>query len=242
MTGCGVNPPRPRERIIATARDLFRRHGIRGIGVDAIAEAADTNKMTLYRHFGSKDELVVACLRDLAGEADAIWSEFERDYPGEPLAQLHAWVRAGAECVGNSSRGCDMANVAVELAEGDHPARHVIEEFKMKQRDRLATLCRSAGIAQAELLADALSLLLEGARVSRQSVGSVGPCMHLITIGEAMIIAFARDAEGQASRAVLGFVPNLSPVENEHRTELGCGLIKPEPEPDSTKLCKGEVS
>ena len=61
MKDCGVAPPKPRERIINTARDLFRKYGIRGIGVDAIADAADTNKMTLYRHFGSKDDLVVAC-------------------------------------------------------------------------------------------------------------------------------------------------------------------------------------
>src|SRR6266481_1672547 len=64
---------KPRERIISTARDLFRKHGIRGIGVDAIADAAGGNKMTLYRHFGSKDDLVVACLRDAAREADVIW-------------------------------------------------------------------------------------------------------------------------------------------------------------------------
>ena len=49
---------RPRERIVASAQDLFHRHGIRGVGVDTIAEAAGTNKMTLYRHFGSKDELI----------------------------------------------------------------------------------------------------------------------------------------------------------------------------------------
>ena len=101
MAECGVVALKPRERIISTARDLFRKHGIRGIGVDAIADAADTNKMTLYRHFGSKDDLVVACLRDVAGEADAIWNGFEQDYPGDPLAQLHAWVRVGAECVGD---------------------------------------------------------------------------------------------------------------------------------------------
>jgi AcrR family transcriptional regulator len=193
MKDCGVAPPKPRERIINTARDLFRKHGIRGIGVDAIADAADTNKMTLYRHFGSKDDLVVACLRDVAGEADAMWNEFEQDYPGDPLAQLQAWVRAGAECIGDDGRGCDMANVAVELAKSDHPARHVIEEFKTEQRDRLAKLCREAGIAQADLLADALSLLLEGARVSRQSVGVEGPCAHFITIGKAVIAAFARE-------------------------------------------------
>ena len=197
MKDCGVAPPK-RDRVSAssTLRGIcFAKHGIRGIGVDAIADAADTNKMTLYRHFGSKDELVVACLRDVAGEADAIWNEFEQDFPGDPLAQLQAWVRAGAECIGDDGRGCDMANVAVELAKSDHPARHVIEEFKTEQRDRLAKLCRDAGIAQADLLADALSLLLEGARVSRQSVGIEGPCAHFITIGKAVIAAFARETE-----------------------------------------------
>ena len=67
-------PPKPRERIISTARDLFRKHGIRGIGVDAIADVAGTNKMTLYRHFGSKDDLVIACLREVAQDAEAIWN------------------------------------------------------------------------------------------------------------------------------------------------------------------------
>jgi AcrR family transcriptional regulator len=196
MVECSAVLLKPRERTISTARELFRKHGIRGIGVDAIADAADTNKMTLYRHFGSKDDLVVACLRDVAGEADAIWRRFEQDYPGDPLAQLHAWVRVGAECVGDDGRGCDMANVAVELAESDHPARHVIEEFKTQQRNRLATLCRDAGIAKADLLADTLWLLLEGARVSRQSVGVQGPCAHFITIGEAVIAAFAREEAG----------------------------------------------
>jgi AcrR family transcriptional regulator len=225
ITGCGVDPPKPRERIIATARDLFRKHGIRGIGVDAIADAADSNKMTLYRHFGSKDDLVVACLRAVAGEADAIWSKFERDCPGEPLAQLHAWVRAGAECVGKDGRGCDMANVAIELAESDHPARHVIEEFKMKQRDRLARLCRDAGIVQAELLADALSLLLEGARVSRQSVGVVGPCMHFITIGDAMIAAFA-DVKGRRNSEVAVRVRRGKPSPKPHEAARRNNTLK----------------
>jgi AcrR family transcriptional regulator len=189
-------PAKPRERIISTARDLFRKHGIRGIGVDAIAEEAGTNKMTLYRHFGSKDDLVVACLREAARDADAIWSGFEAVHPGDPLAQLHAWIRCGAECAVGDGRGCDMANAAVELAESDHPARCVIEAFKTAHRDRLAKLCRDAGIAKADLLADTLSLLLEGARVSRQSAGVEGPCARFITIGEAVIAAFAHRTKG----------------------------------------------
>ncbi len=192
MYACQMVPLRPRERIIATARELFRKHGIRGIGVDAIAEAAGTNKMTLYRHFGSKDDLVVACLRNVASEADVIWAGFETDYPNDPMAQLHAWVRIGAECALGDARGCDLLNAAVELAETGHPARHVIEKFKNEQRSRLVKLCADAGITDAELLADSLYLLIEGARVSCQSVGTEGPGARFIAIAEATIAAFLR--------------------------------------------------
>jgi AcrR family transcriptional regulator len=184
--------PRPRDRIVVTARDLFHRHGIRGIGVEAIAEAAGTNKMTLYRHFGSKDDLIIECLLKVASDAEAVWTELETTYPGDPLARLHGWVRRAADCVLADGRGCDMANAAVELSEAGHPARRVIEEFKTAQRNRLAQLCRAAGVAQAELLADTLSLLLEGARVSRQSVGAEGPSARFVRMSEAIIASFGR--------------------------------------------------
>src|SRR4029079_4359070 len=145
----GGVPLRPRERISSTARDLFRKHGIRGVGVDAITEAAGTNKMTLYRHFESKDELIIECLRATASKAAAIWDAFEAEYPGDKLAQLHAWVRKVSEMLAADSRGCDMANAAVELSETDHPARRVIKELKEAQRERLVSLCRDAGVGQA---------------------------------------------------------------------------------------------
>ena len=208
MEAC-PGPTRPRERIIKTARELFRRHGMRGVGVDAIAEQAGTNKMTLYRHFGSKDELIVACLREVAVENDEIWSDLEAAHPGDPMAQLHAWLRVGAECAVGDARGCDMANAAVELAETGHPARHVIEEFKIAHRNRLAQLCRAAGISKGDLLADSLWLLLEGARVSNQSVGVEGPSAHFISIGEAMIAAFAQSG---AAAPPAASVAHPSPV------------------------------
>ena len=182
---------RPRDRIVATARDLFHRHGIRGIGVEAIAEAAGTNKMTLYRHFASKDDLIVECLQRVARDADTFWAELESTWPGDPLAQLHGWVRGAAECLATDGRACEMANATVELSEAGHPARRVIEDFKSAQRDRLAKLCRAAGIAKPRLLADTLSLLFEGARVSRQSVGPDGPSAKFVAMSEAVISAFA---------------------------------------------------
>src|SRR5258705_9667119 len=83
----------PKDRILAAAGDLFYRHGIRAVGVEAIAEAAGTNKMTLYRHFSSKDELVAECLRQTANAADARWDRLEKLHPGDELAQLGAWFR-----------------------------------------------------------------------------------------------------------------------------------------------------
>ena len=180
------NPPR--ERILAAACDLFYRNGIRAVGVDAIAEAAGTNKMTLYRHFASKDELVAEYLRHLAAESDTVWQEIEQAHPGDPRAQLGAWIESMAGHIANADeRGCALANAAIELPEKSHPARPVIEAFKKDQRERLAALCRAAGLSQPELVADELFLLLEGARVSTQSVGHSGPGCSFVRMGQALI-------------------------------------------------------
>jgi len=180
----------PRERLLAVAGDLFYRHGIRAVGVEAIAEAAGTNKMTLYRHFSSKDELVAEYLRQSAKDADACWSRFEEAHPGDAPAQLRAWLKEMAAHVASiDERGCPLVNAAVELPEKDHPARRVIEEAKAAQRSRLVRLCSAAGLNDPEMLADELHLLLEGARVTAQSVGSDGLDARLMRMGEAMITA-----------------------------------------------------
>ena len=182
----------PRERILAAASDLFYRQGIRAVGVEAIAEAAGTNKMTLYRHFASKDELVAEYLRRSAKDADACWDKLEAAYPGDPLAQLRAWLGEMAEHVANADeRGCPLVNAAVELPEKGHPARRVIEEAKAASRSRLIRLCTAAGLSEPDLLADELHLLLEGARVTAQSVGSDGLGARLNRMSEAMIGAHA---------------------------------------------------
>ncbi len=180
----------PRERILTAASELFYRHGIRAVGVDAVAEAAETNKMTLYRHFSSKDELVAEYLQRLAEKAKASWDRLEADYPGEPSAQLRAWLKDMAAHVASADeRGCALANAAVELPEKDHPARRVIEAFKTAQRERLVQLCGAAALAEPEMLADELFLLLEGARVTAQSMGRKGLDDRLVRMGEAMIRA-----------------------------------------------------
>ncbi|MGN8153568.1 TetR/AcrR family transcriptional regulator [Agrobacterium sp. 22094] len=184
----------PRDRIVSTACQLFREYGIRGIGVDAIAEAAATNKMTLYRHFGSKDDLVCEALKHSSQTLENAWKDLETDNPGDPRAQLAAWVKARAQCLSSEPYGCDLANAAVELKEQGHPAHAVIESLKMQQHSRLADLCRSTGASDPELLADTLSMLLEGARVSKLATGNEGPSMRFTRACEAAMVAFGLGA------------------------------------------------
>ena len=183
----------PRQRIIAAARGLFYRHGIRAVGVEAIAGAAGTNKMTLYRHFASKAELVAAYLRGLAAEKHDFWSAVEAAHPGDPRAQLEAWLVEAANNVSDpKSRGCALANAAVELPEKEHPARCVIEQCKQSSRDNLVALCAKAGASQPGLLADQLFMLLEGALVCAQSTGHHGPSCNFVEAGRAIVASHLR--------------------------------------------------
>lgn len=183
----------PRSRILAASRDLFSTRGLKGVSVDEIAAAARTNKMTLYRHFESKDLLIVEYLRALCAERDTVWAQIARSRPNDPVAQLKAWVAQVCEWIMEpDGRGCPISNAAVELPEKDHPGRLVIEVHKTKQRDRIHALCREAGFAEPRLLADEIFLLIEGARIDVQSVGLSGPGARLKTMVTALLKAHPR--------------------------------------------------
>src|SRR5262249_9712371 len=123
-------------------------------------------------------------------KASGSWDKLAAQHPGDPRAQLRAWLGTMADHVDSGEqRGCALSNAAVELPEKDHPARPVIEAFKNAQRNRIIQLCAAADLAQPELLADELFLLLEGARVTAQSMGRAGLGERLIRMGEAMIAA-----------------------------------------------------
>src|SRR5437899_9094729 len=183
----------PRERILTAARELFYRRGIHAVGVDAIAEAAGTSKMTLYRHFASKDVLIAACLGELTREFDAAWDAIAAAHVGDPEGQLLAWLRHVSDFKEyEAERGCALANAAIELPHKDHPARRVIREHKTAHRERLIRLCRDARLADPERLADEIFLIWEGARVTAQSVGSQGLSSRLAEMFEALIAYHAR--------------------------------------------------
>lgn len=179
-----------RDRIFEAAKDLFYRYGIRAVGVESIATEAGATKMSLYRNFNSKDELVAECLRAHDREFWEWWDNIVAPYAGEPKTQLLALMEAFSRDCEECVRGCPMNNAVVELHEGDHPGRAVIVENKVQIRERLRELCREIEVRDPETLADALYLLIEGAYMSLLTLkGEDGPAQALPRIGEALIAA-----------------------------------------------------
>jgi AcrR family transcriptional regulator len=189
----------PRQRILDAAMDLFYSRGIRAVSVDEIAAAANTNKMTLYRHFESKDQLVAEYLRSMTALAMARDEEVIRPYTGDAYAQLRALAaHTGQELCKRDSRGCPMSNAAVEFPDKDHPARVVIDECKSRYREGLVKLCREAGYAEPERLAEQLFLLFEGACVNIQSMGRCGPGARFTDMAYALMDSHQRTVERTA--------------------------------------------
>lgn len=144
---CDLAARPPRERILIAARDLFYRHGLHPVGVDSIAEAALTNKMTLYRHFKSKDELIVAYIQQLADEGDEVWARIFSENPDDPQKRLDAWVDFVEDVFSNKlERGCALANAAVEL-DFEHPAKALIEFISGANAGNLKSCSKTPAIA-----------------------------------------------------------------------------------------------
>jgi AcrR family transcriptional regulator len=187
------NKPRVRDRIFRTACDLFYRHGIRAVGVDSIACEAGTNKMSFYRNFESKDQLVAEYLRDQERQGWAWWDGIVAAHEGDPRAQLEALFEAHVKRMNScDSRGCALANAAIEISQ-ETPARAVVENHRQEVRRRFRKLARDMKARDADALGDALMLLWEGSYLTRLVfVGRQGPAQNLVRAARTLIEAHTR--------------------------------------------------
>jgi AcrR family transcriptional regulator len=159
--------PRVRDRIFETACDLFYQHGINNVGVDAIVTAAGTNKMSFYRNFASKDELVVQYLDSYARANWAWWDKVTAPFAGDPRRQVEALFEAAiSRCRHDNPWGCAVANAAAEIREDEHPALAIIHAQKAETRRRFRVLAKALGTKDPAVLGDALTMLFEGASMS----------------------------------------------------------------------------
>jgi AcrR family transcriptional regulator len=191
--------PRVRDRILETACDLFYRHGIRAVGVDAIASEAGTNKMSFYRSFPSKDDLVAEYLIDQEGEYWKWWDEVVAPHAGNPRRQVEALIdsivdlaRLKAKTVAGckTSRGCALANACVEIPEDNLRLGDIVHKYKTEIRRRLRKFARDMGAREPEVLGDALMLLMEGGYYSRLTFpNNTGPVSSITKAARTLIDA-----------------------------------------------------
>jgi AcrR family transcriptional regulator len=184
--------PRVRDRIFQTACELFYKHGIREVGVDAIATAAGTNKMSFYRSFASKDELVAEYLDKKSNEFWIWWDGIVSAHEGDARRQIEALFDAFvANTCFADSRGCALANASVELAEAEHPGRQVALKQKAEMQRRFRDLAAKAGARKADELGDALMLLMEGGYLTRRTFGNGnGPLQSAALTARVLIDAY----------------------------------------------------
>jgi AcrR family transcriptional regulator len=162
----------PRDRLLQAAEALFFQEGIVRVTVDAIAEKAGSTKMTLYRHFSSKEVLVKEWITLLTEDYSAIFDELARQFPDQPQQQILGFVRFITNNLGDTlQRGCPFTNTLAEAGDQFPEVRTLIVAHKQRQYQRLCTLCQQAGLTDAENLAKEITLLLEGMQVVAQNAG-----------------------------------------------------------------------
>lgn len=158
-----------REHLIDTAIVLFAEHGYHATGIDAILAAAGVSKKTLYRHFRSKDELILAALKKYDG---LFRNDFMRQVESRaetPRGRLLAVFDVAADWFRqNNFYGCMYINAIGEYAAPDTPIRQVCKEFKALMRRYIENLCVDLRVPDPAGLAEELALLLEGAIVTAQ--------------------------------------------------------------------------
>jgi AcrR family transcriptional regulator len=163
----GPPPTLTRSKILDAAARLFYRQGIRTVSVDTVAEAASVTKVTVYKHFRSKDNLIASCLHMLDERFSAWFVAQVESSTVDPEARLLAvfdvfdrWFHQ------RSFRGCAFINATVELADPTHPAHSAVVAHKDRMRVYFRDLAVAAGVADPDTISEQWMLLTEGAIVT----------------------------------------------------------------------------
>lgn len=160
-------PSAARARILATADRLFYDNGIRAVGVHRVVDEAAVTRVTLYRHFPSKDDLVHAYLLNRATENERSITAIIDEHPDSPREALRAMCQlVAAGGFADEYRGCAFINAAAEHGDPAHPARMIATRHRRWVTAAMAALLERAGHPQATATAEMLMMLRTGAVVS----------------------------------------------------------------------------
>jgi AcrR family transcriptional regulator len=175
-----------RSRILRTARVLFSDPGINATGIAEIVEQARVSRRTLYQHFASKDDLIVAYLRELAADPEAMPQQLLMREDLTARARLLETFTALGEGP-RPLRGDPFLAAAVEIADPRHPARRLIARRQLELAERLGALCREAGARRAEQLGRQLVVLYAGASASVLAADDPSPAADATAVARVLL-------------------------------------------------------
>ena len=173
LFGIPETPKTGRGRLVHAAIELFYTNGFQAVGVDQVLSAAGVTKTTFYKHFESKDDLLIAAIRQRdEWELEAWTNAVQLQAGDDPKAQLLCFFDV-LDIWFNSPdfRGCQFINAAAEFPNPHDPVHQVAAEHKRKNRDFFRDLGRHAGMRDPENFADRYTALVEGTLILRQVHG-----------------------------------------------------------------------
>jgi AcrR family transcriptional regulator len=180
-----------RDKVFEVAADLFYHRGIRAVGVETIVQEAGVAKISMYRSFSSKDDLIVAYLAKRNDDFWRLWDDAFAKYDGNPRAQLRAIMTYLARRTTQPGyRGCPFINYCSEFPNPSHPGHKVAQANKQEMRMRFHRIAEALAVPQPKRLADGLLLLAEGAYAISQTLGGPrGPGKELNAAADALVEA-----------------------------------------------------
>jgi AcrR family transcriptional regulator len=164
--------PKPRERLLAAAEELFYAEGVH-IGVDRLCEAAQVSKRSMYQHFGSKDEVLVEMLKQRAPQVMAGLDTAPHAAPRDRILAVFDSLHAQAKTP--EFHGCPFVNVATELKDHQHPASIAALGFKLELNEFFEAKARLAGATDPEALGVQLTMMFDGASAYSVVRGEASP-------------------------------------------------------------------
>jgi len=173
LFGIPEPPAMGRDRLIHIAVELVYLHGFQAVGVDQVIAAAGVSKTTFYKHFESRDDLLVAAIRQRdEWEMQAFQSALRQLAGDDPRARLLAMFDVLDQWFSSPDfRGCQFINAAAEFPNPHDPVHVAAAEHKRKNRDGFRDLAKAAGVIDPESFADQYTALIEGTLVMRQIHG-----------------------------------------------------------------------
>lgn len=174
-----------RERILAAAARLFAVQGINATGMEQVAEAAPVSKRTLYAHFRTKDDLVIAHLRDLASSGATLESVLTREDipPRERILGLFDQSAPEAAPV----RGCPFIDAAAEFPDPDSAVHSYAREQKLRMVELVTALVTELGCREPAALAEQLVTLADGAASRAMVLGEADYGRHARAAAETLL-------------------------------------------------------